>query len=301
MSRGEWMNMLHKQLLQLKPEDFVVEPSVTPRQTLDPSGWKSRSKSETGSRHQADLDLKLDGSGSRSRMDGFRLTGLWCILIQEPQTQIQDLDLIWGGVDPTYNEWLGPLKHDRHKMDDIARIAKVLGARWDTRLDGMIGCRMFTAWPGDPSLLKTQDPAIGSGKHKKGRHAKARDTLQVNPGPDPDPEYWIHGPPDPSRRITESGHYTPSSVRIATQLAEIPQSRQDIDSSTLGPFTSYQRSKIQPYRRVEKVTKFSTDHGSSGAPSVRRCSDKVGKLDQAMSQILLIPLHHTLPSNLTIG
>ncbi|GMF26564.1 unnamed protein product [Phytophthora fragariaefolia] len=57
--------------------------------TLDLSGWKSRSTSDIGSRHQADLDLKLDGSGSRGWMDGFRNTGLWCILIQEPQTQIQ--------------------------------------------------------------------------------------------------------------------------------------------------------------------------------------------------------------------
>ncbi|GMF47161.1 unnamed protein product [Phytophthora fragariaefolia] len=63
------------------------------------------------------------------------------------------------------------------------------------KLDLDIQWIRFTAWPGDPSLLKTQDPAIGSGKHKKGRHAKARDTLQGNPGPEPDPEYWIHGPP----------------------------------------------------------------------------------------------------------
>ncbi|GMF21948.1 unnamed protein product [Phytophthora fragariaefolia] len=53
---------------------------------------------------------------------------------------------------------------------------------------------MFTAWQGHPSLLKTQDPAIGSGKYQKGRYTKARDTLQRNPGPDPDPEYWTHGP-----------------------------------------------------------------------------------------------------------
>ncbi|GMF53888.1 unnamed protein product [Phytophthora fragariaefolia] len=84
----------------------------------------------------------------------------------------------------------------------------------------------FTAWPGDPSLLKTQDPAIGSGKHKKGRRAKARDTLQGNPGPDPDPQYWIHGPPDPNRKTTGSGHHTASSGRISTLLAKIPKSRQ---------------------------------------------------------------------------
>ncbi|GMF63164.1 unnamed protein product [Phytophthora fragariaefolia] len=104
----------------------------------------------------------------------------------------------------------------------------------------------FTAWPGDPSLLKTQDPAIGSGKHKKGRHAKARDTLQGNPGPDPDPEYWIHGPQDPNRKTTGSGHYTASSVRISTLLAKIPKSRQDIHSSTLELFNSYQRSRSSP-------------------------------------------------------
>ncbi|GMF42337.1 unnamed protein product [Phytophthora fragariaefolia] len=124
---------------------------------------------------------------------------------------------------------------------------------------------LFSAWPGDPSLLKTQDPAIGSDKNKKGRHANARDSLQGNPGPDPDPEYWIHGPPDPSRKTTGSGQYTASSVRISSLLAKIPNSRQDIHSSTLGLFTSYQRSKIQPYPRVHKVTKFSTDHGSSEA------------------------------------
>ncbi|GMG17527.1 unnamed protein product [Phytophthora fragariaefolia] len=104
---------------------------------LDPSGWKSRSTSEIESRHQADLDLTFDGSGSRGRMDGFRHTDLWCILIQEPQTLIQATggsgsDI--GEVDPRYNKWIGPLQHDRHKMDDIARIAGVLGARWDTRL-----------------------------------------------------------------------------------------------------------------------------------------------------------------------
>ncbi|KAG3179353.1 hypothetical protein PC128_g16001 [Phytophthora cactorum] len=27
---GDWMNRLHKQLLQLKPDDFIVKPSVTP-------------------------------------------------------------------------------------------------------------------------------------------------------------------------------------------------------------------------------------------------------------------------------
>ncbi|GMF18794.1 unnamed protein product [Phytophthora fragariaefolia] len=51
----------------------------------------------------------------------------------------------------------------------------------------------ITAWPGDPSLLKTQAPAIGSRKLEKWRHANARDTLQGNPGPDSDPEYWVHG------------------------------------------------------------------------------------------------------------
>ncbi|GMF55500.1 unnamed protein product [Phytophthora fragariaefolia] len=100
-------------------------------------------------------------------------------------------------------------------------------------------------------------------------------------------------PQDPNRKTTGSGHYTASSGRISTLLAKIPKSRQDIHSSTLGLVTSYQMSKIQPYRRVHKVNKFSTDHGSSGDPPVSRCSGKVGKLDPAISQILLIPLHHT--------
>ncbi|GMF34524.1 unnamed protein product [Phytophthora fragariaefolia] len=104
----------------------------------------------------------------------------------------------------------------------------------------------FTAWPGDPSLLKTQDPAIESGKHKKGSHTEARDTLQGNTGPDPDLEYWIHVPPDPSRKTTGSGHCTASSVRISALLANIPKSRQDIHSSTLELFTSYQRSRSSP-------------------------------------------------------
>ncbi|GMF15657.1 unnamed protein product [Phytophthora fragariaefolia] len=47
-------------------------------------------------------------------MDGFRHTDLWCILIQEHQTQIQAIggsgsDM--GGVDPRYNKWIGPLQH----------------------------------------------------------------------------------------------------------------------------------------------------------------------------------------------
>ncbi|GMF34500.1 unnamed protein product [Phytophthora fragariaefolia] len=80
----------------------------------------------------------------------------------------------------------------------------------------------------------------------QGRYTKARDTLQGNPGPDPDPEYWIHGPSDPSRKTTGSGHYTVNSVRISILLTKIPKSRQDIHSSTLGLFTSYQMSRSSP-------------------------------------------------------
>ncbi|GMF51079.1 unnamed protein product [Phytophthora fragariaefolia] len=112
-------------------------------------------------------------------------------------------------------------------MDDIARVKEVFEARWDDRIQDGIGHNYktepnlpwtsqapssspgignyivpqgFTAWSGDPSLLKTQHPATGSDKYTKGRHAKARDTIQGNSRPDPDPEYLIHGPPDPNRK-----------------------------------------------------------------------------------------------------
>ncbi|GMF19645.1 unnamed protein product [Phytophthora fragariaefolia] len=137
---------------------------------LDASDRRPGSKAEAGSRNQVDLDL-----GIRWMDPGIRTCGGSRPKSPRPRSgRLVDLDLIWG-----------------------------------VRLHN-IDLPEFTAWPGDPSLLKTQDPAIGSGKHKKGRHAKARDTLQGNPGPNPDPAYWIHGPPDPSRITTGSGHYTAS-------------------------------------------------------------------------------------------
>ncbi|KAJ8548716.1 hypothetical protein ON010_g10954 [Phytophthora cinnamomi] len=46
---------------------------------------------------------------------------------------------------------------------------------------------------------------------------------------------------------------------------------------------------------------FSTDHGSSEYPSVSRCPGAVGKLDQAISQILMIPLHHNILQSLNLN
>ncbi|GMF50519.1 unnamed protein product [Phytophthora fragariaefolia] len=120
--------------------------------------------------------------------------------------------MVTDGLDPRTELCRGDCGQSRSTSEIGSRHPVDLGLDLDgskprSRINGF-GQTDFTAWPGDPSLLKTQDPVIGSGKHKKGRHAKARDTLQGNPGPGPDPEYWIHGPPDPNRETTGSGHYT---------------------------------------------------------------------------------------------
>ncbi|GMF44469.1 unnamed protein product [Phytophthora fragariaefolia] len=114
--------------------------------------------------------------------------------------------------------------------------------------------RLSKAWPGDPSLLKTQVPAIGSGKHKNGRHTKARDTLQGNPGPYPDPEYWIHGPPDPSRKPTGSGHYTAKDVQVKIE-------QEDQASSELGSMST----RLNEVRSTDRQSARRTSVGGTEA------------------------------------
>ncbi|GMF18608.1 unnamed protein product [Phytophthora fragariaefolia] len=64
------------------------------------------------------------------------------------------------------------------------------------------------------------------GKHKKGRQAKARDTLQGNPEPDPEPEYWIHGPPDQvDVQVKEDqGDQAPSELGSTTTRLNVARS-----------------------------------------------------------------------------
>ncbi|GMF28259.1 unnamed protein product [Phytophthora fragariaefolia] len=168
---------------------------------LDPSGWKSRSTSEIGSRHQADLDLKLDGSGSRGRMDGFRYTGLWFYGLTGRSFASQD-----------------PRSHYRKRQAQEMKTRK-------------------------GKVHPTRQPRAGY---------RSR-ILDSRPHP------------DPSRETTGSEHYTAMSMRICHPTCQDPQVSPR-HSLTLGLLTSYQRSKIQPYRQLHNVTKFSTDHGSSADP-----------------------------------
>ncbi|GMF59805.1 unnamed protein product [Phytophthora fragariaefolia] len=116
-------------------------------------------------------------------------------------------------------------------MDRIARVQEEFEARWDARLDGVIGFRMEAASTRKEATQRQGTPY----KATQGR-------IQTQ-------SIGSTAPPDLSRRTTGFGHYTASSVRISTLPAKIPKSHQDIHSSTLGLFTSYQKSKIQPYRR----------------------------------------------------
>ncbi|KAE9016795.1 hypothetical protein PR001_g14557 [Phytophthora rubi] len=63
MSRGEWMGVLHNQLLQLKPDDFAIEPTVTPLTSA-----RSRAKRRRQSTHtHSQFDDWVTVSGVQKR------------------------------------------------------------------------------------------------------------------------------------------------------------------------------------------------------------------------------------------
>ncbi|KAJ8525871.1 hypothetical protein ON010_g15252 [Phytophthora cinnamomi] len=76
--------------------------------------------------------------------------------------------------------------------------------------------------------------------------------------------------PKPGRQIKYtdmgSGVYTASRVRISTLLHQIPASRQNIPSPSLGFFGRHQRSSDPALPTGTLGEKFSADHGSSGPP-----------------------------------
>ena len=139
-------------------------------------------------------------------------------------------------------------------------------------------------------VLNSQDPVTGGGKYDLKDNTKAREhTRKATLRPDPRSRPRIHKL-EYSLRIRN--HPRTQSEDFPLLLHPIPTSRQDTQASPLELFGSYRESKIPPYRRVHKVRKVQQNTDHRGTPSVSRCLGAVGKLDLAISQILLIPLHH---------
>ncbi|GMF28918.1 unnamed protein product [Phytophthora fragariaefolia] len=121
----------------------------------------------------------------------------------------------------------------------------------------------------------SQDPRSRNRKRqaqeRKTRKGKGHPTRQPRAGSRSrvlDPRH-----PDLNRKTTGSGHYTASSVRISTLVAKIPKSRQDIHSSTLGHFTSYQRSRSSPTDGWEVGSSNLADFADPPTPQWCACPD----------------------------
>ncbi|GMF47680.1 unnamed protein product [Phytophthora fragariaefolia] len=119
-------------------------------------------------------------------------------------------------------------------------------------------------WRSDPRSRYRKQQA----QESKTRKGKGHPTRQPRAGSrsrvlDPRP------PPRSKSETTGSGHYTASSVRISTLLAKIPKSRQDIHSSTLERFTSYQRSRSSPTDGWEVGSSNFADFADPATPHSR--------------------------------
>ncbi|POM64396.1 LOW QUALITY PROTEIN: Hypothetical protein PHPALM_20075 [Phytophthora palmivora] len=81
-------------------------------------------------------------------------------------------------------------------------------------------------------------------------------------------------------------HMNHNRIGVMQSHEETPTSHQEVQPTQIEQLSSHQERKIQPNRRVHKIT----DHRRT--PFVSRCPGIGGKSDLATSQISLIPLHH---------
>ncbi|GMF27301.1 unnamed protein product [Phytophthora lilii] len=113
--------------------------------------------------------------------------------------------------------------------------------------------------------------------------------FKANPRPDPDLGRQIQ-----ARANRFGSGLTGRRAKTSALLLLIPVSHQYVQDLHAQAFLRViERGRSSPYRRVHKVRKFSTDHGSSEDPSLVGCLGAVGKSDPAISRILPIQLHHT--------